>query len=51
MIAPTQNGFRPGFTTMDAITNVLTRVYGNIHEKKYSELIFPDIQKAFDSRP
>ena len=33
---------------MHAVTDVLTLVYDNIHEKKYSGLIFLDIQKAFD---
>ena len=47
--APTQYGFRPGLSTMHAVTDVLTLVYDNIHEKKYSGLIFLDIQKAFDT--
>ena len=34
---------------MHAVTNVLTLVYDNIHEKKFSGLIFLDIQKAFDT--
>ena len=34
---------------MHAVTDVLTLVYDSIHEKKYSGLIFLDIQKAFDT--
>ena len=49
IIAPTQYGFRPGLSTMHAVTDVLTLVYDNIHEKKYSALIFLDIKKAFDA--
>ena len=49
IIAPTQYGFRPGLSTIPAVTDVLTLVYDNIHEKKYSGLIFLDIQKAFDT--
>ena len=33
VIAPTQYGFRPGLFTMHAVTDVLTLVYDNIHEK------------------
>ena len=49
IIAPTQYGFRPGLSPMHAVTDVLTLVYDNNHEKKYSGLIFLDIQKAFDA--
>ena len=49
IIAPTQYGFRPGLSTMHAVTDVLTVVFDNIHEKKYSGLIFLDIQKTFDT--
>ena len=41
--------FRPGLSTTHAVTDVLTLVYDNINEKKYSGLIFLDIQKAFDT--
>ena len=34
---------------MHAVTDVLTLVYDNIHEKKFSGLIFLDIQKGFDT--
>ena len=34
---------------MHAVTDVFVLVYDNIHEKKYSGLIFLDIQKAFDT--
>ena len=34
IIAPTQYGFRPGLSTMHAVTDVLTLVYDYIHEKK-----------------
>ena len=49
IIAPTQYGFGSGLSTMHAVTDVLTLVYDNIHEKKFSGLIFLDIQKAFDT--
>ena len=49
IIAPTQYGFKPALFTMHAVTYVLTLVYDNTHEKKYSGLIFLDIQKAFDT--
>ena len=32
---------------MHAVTDVSTLVYDNIHDKKYSGLIFLDAQKAF----
>ena len=44
--APTQHGFRPGISTMHTVTDVLTLVYDSIHEKKYSGLMFLDIQKV-----
>ena len=34
---------------MHAVTDVLTLVYNNIHEKNYSGLISLDIPKAFDA--
>ena len=49
IIAPTQYGFRPELSTTHAVTDVLTLVYDNIHETKYSGLIFLDIQIAFDT--
>ena len=33
IIAPIQYGFRPELSTMHAVTNVLTLVYDNMHEK------------------
>ena len=49
IIAPTQYGFRPGLSTTHAVTDVLTLVWDNIHEKKYSRSILLDIQKAFNT--
>ena len=47
IIAPTQCGFRPGLSTLYAVTHSLTLFHNNINDKKYCGLVFLDVQKAF----
>ena len=48
-IAPTQYGFRHNHSTIHAMLDLITTCYDNLNGKKFSALIFLDIQKAFDS--
>ena len=48
-IAPTQNGFKHNRSTIHAMIDLITTCYDNLNCKKFSALIFLDIQKAFDS--
>ena len=48
-IVPTQYGFRHNRSTIHAMLDLITTRYDNLNCKKFSALIFLDIQKAFDS--
>ena len=48
-IVPTQYGFRHNRSTIHAMLDLITTCYDNLNSKKFSPLIFLDIQKAFDS--
>ena len=48
-IVPTQYGFRRNRTTIHAMLDLKTTCYDNLNGKKFSALIFLDIQKSFDS--
>ena len=48
-IVPTQYGFRHNRSTIHAMLDLITTCYDNLNCKKFSTLIFLDIQKAFDS--
>ena len=48
-IVPTQYGFRHNRSTIHAMLDLITTCFDNLHCKKFSALIFLDIQKAFDS--
>ena len=49
VITPTQYGFQKGISTTHAILDIVTNAFDNIHRKKFSGLIFLDLQKAFDT--
>ena len=46
---PTQYGFRANHSTSHALTDVLTSLYDNINDEKYSALLLLDLKKAFDT--
>ena len=48
-IVQTQYGFRHNRSTIHATLDLITTCYDNLNCKKFSALIFLDIQKAFDS--
>ena len=48
-IVPSQYGFRHNRSTIHAMLDLITTCYDNLNCKKFSALIFLDIQKAFDS--
>ena len=48
-IVPTQYGFRHNRSIIHAILDLITSCLDNIHNKKFSTMIFLDIKKAFDS--
>ena len=48
-IVPTQYDFRHNRSTIHAMLDLITTCYDNLNCKKFSALIFLDIQKAFDS--
>ena len=49
-IVPTQYGFRHNRSTIHAMLDLITTCYdNNLNCKKFSTLIFLNIQKAFDS--
>ena len=47
-IAPTQYDLRHNRSTIHAMLDLITTCYDNLNRKKFSALIFLDIQKAFD---
>ena len=49
VITPTQYCFQKGISTTHAILDIVTNAFDNIHRKKFSGLIFLDLQKAFDT--
>ena len=48
-IVPTQYGFRHNRSTIHTMLDLITMCYDNLNCKKFSSVIFLDIQKAFDS--
>ena len=46
---PTQYGFRANHSTSHALTDVLTSLYDNINDEKYTALLLLDLKKAFDT--
>ena len=47
VLSPNQYGFRPGFNTTHAITDIVTTAYENMCNNHYTGLIFLDLKKAF----
>ena len=45
----TQYGFRDNHSTSHILTGVLTSLYDNINNKKYTALLLLDLKKAFDT--
>ena len=46
---PTQYGFRANHSTSYTLTDLLTSLYDNINDEKYSALLLLDLKKAFDT--
>ena len=46
---PTQYGFGANHSTSHALTDVLTSLYDNINDEKYTALLLLDLKKAFDT--
>ena len=46
---PTQFGFRANHSTSYTLTDVLTSLYDNINDEKYTALLLVDLKKAFDT--
>ena len=44
-----QYGFRANHSTSHALTDVLTSLYDNINDEKYTALLLLDLKKAFDT--
>ncbi len=49
LLSDAQHGFRPGLSTVTALTKVANQLYENIDNKKISLLTLCDLSKAFDS--
>ena len=49
ILIPTQFGFRHNHSALYPILDMMTECYDNIHHKRFSTLLFLDIEKAFDS--
>ena len=49
VLLPTQYGFRANHSTSHALTDVLTSLYDNINDEKYTALLLLDLKKAFDT--
>ena len=49
VISPTQYGFRKHHSTSHAILHVVTKTYDNINKNEYTDLVFLDLKKAFDT--
>ena len=43
-----QNGFRKGKSTIQAVNNIVNKLYEHRNNGKYSILIFLDLSKAFN---
>ena len=46
---PTQNGFRPAYSTSHAMIDILTSTLDNINVNKNTALLLLDLKKAFDT--
>ena len=49
ILTPVQYGFRPGKSTTQAVTQLLSHVIGAFHRKDYCVCFFLDLRKAFDT--
>ena len=49
VLSPNEYGFRTGFNTTHAITDIVTTAYENMGNNHYTGLIFLDLKKAFDT--
>ena len=49
VLSPNQYGFRPGFNTTQAISDIVTTAYENMGNNHCTGLIFLDLKKAFDT--
>ena len=48
VLAPTQYGFRPKYSTLHAFQDITNSALDNIEKKLYTGLVFLDLTKAFD---
>lgn len=46
-LAPSQNGFRPGRSTMDSLSNLTTKIYEAFTEGKVMAVLFADVKGAY----
>lgn len=49
IISPRQMGFRKGYSTLDAVTEVLIDLNYAMNVNEFSVCLFLDLKKAFDS--
>ena len=49
ILIPSQYGFQCSFSSIHAITDIVTLTYDNINIKHYTAFFFLDVKKAFDS--
>ena len=49
VLTPTQYGFRPKYSTLHALLDITNSALDNIEKKLYTELVFLDLTKAFDT--
>ena len=49
VLTPTQYGFRPKYSTLHALLDIINSTLGNIEKKLYTGLVFLDLTKAFDN--
>ena len=49
ILSPHQYGFRPGFSTADAVLKLVESQYESLNNREYSINVFVDFSKAFDS--
>ena len=49
IITPTQDGFKPGSTTVDCLVDLIEEISTSLDQGDYAVSIFLDLSKAFDT--
>ncbi len=49
ILQPQQSGFRPGHSTITAVTLVVNDIVNSLDNRKHSAALFIDLSKAFDT--